>query len=224
MLHFPFLKTTSLSGATCLMVAICLSLSGIPLHGLGPAQSSNSNSPNAILSGIVTSQAEGEMEGVLVTAKGVGGSVAVTVVTDRRGRYAFPQDRLQPGPYRISIRAVGYDLENPGTLEIRAGSTQNVNLRLRSTRDLASQLSNVEWLLSVPGTEQQRNALGSCVGCHAISFAVKSTHDATAWRSTLHRMRNYSSPSFWLNPVANRTSVWESGRPLPHLSWRSIHQ
>ena len=201
MLHFPFLKTTSLSRASCLIVAVCFCLSGASLHGLGPVQSGSSTTPDVALSGVVTSQAEGEMEGVLVTARGVGGSVAVTVVTDRRGRYAFPQNRLQTGPYRISIRAVGYDLEDPGTVEVRAGSTQNMNLRLRATRDLASQLSNVEWLLSVPGTEQQRNALGSCVGCHAIAFAVKSTHAAAAWRSTLHRMRNYSSPSFWLNPI-----------------------
>ena len=201
MLHFPFLKTTFLAGASCLVVAVCFCLSGASLHGLGPAQSSNSNSPDSVLSGRVTSQAEGEMEGVLVTAKGEGSSVAVTVVTDNGGRYAFPRSRLQPGPYRISIRAVGYDLEDPGTVEIRAGSTQNMNLRLRDTRDLASQLSNVEWLLSVPGTEQQRNALGSCVGCHSIALAVKSTHDDAAWRSVLHRMRNYASPSFWLNPI-----------------------
>jgi hypothetical protein len=141
------------------------------------------------------------MEGVLVTVKKVGGSVAITVITDNGGRYVFPRSRLQPGPYRLRIRAVGYDLENPGTIEVRAGSTKHMNLKLRNTRDLASQLSNVEWLLSVPGTEQQRNGLGSCVGCHSIAFAVKSTHDATAWRSVLHRMRNYASPSFWLNPI-----------------------
>ena len=168
---------------------------------LAMRKSSNSDSAKAALSGVVTSQAEGEMEGVLVTAKRVGGPVAITVVTDNRGRYTFPRSRLRSGQYRISIRAVGYDLEDPGTIEVRAGDTKNVNLRLRNTRDLASQLSNVEWLLSVPGTEKQRNGLGGCVGCHPIAFAVKSTHDAAEWRSVLHRMRNYSSPSFWLNPI-----------------------
>ena len=51
--HFPFLKTTSLSGASCLMVAVCFCLSGVSLHGLGPAQYSNANSPDAVLSGRV---------------------------------------------------------------------------------------------------------------------------------------------------------------------------
>ncbi len=101
MLDFPFLKrkssppgiTTCFAGASCLVVAVCFCLSGASLHGLGPAQSSNSNSEDAALSGVVSSQAEGEMEGVLVTAKGVGGSVAVTVVTDKGDRYRVRSTR-----------------------------------------------------------------------------------------------------------------------------------
>ena len=176
-------------------------MAGVSADGFGLPQSGNSDSADKVLSGVVRSQAEGEMEGVLVTAKRVGGTIAVTVVTDSQGRYAFPPGRLQPGRYRIRIRAVGYDLEDPGLVEVQAENPTEVDLELRNTRDLASQLSNVEWLLSVPGTDQQRNALGSCVGCHSIGFALKSTHDSSDWVSTLNRMRSYASPSFWLNPV-----------------------
>jgi hypothetical protein len=123
-----------------LAVAAFFCVAGILLHGFGLAQSSNSNSAEAVLRGVVTSQNEGEMEGVLVTAKRVGGSVAVTVVTDSQGHYAFPRNRLRSGPYRMQIRAVGYDLEDPGTIEVRAGSTENLNLKLRNTRDLASEI------------------------------------------------------------------------------------
>src|SRR5690242_10926276 len=62
-----------------------------------------------VLTGIVRSDAEGPMEGVLVSAKKAGGNITVTVVSDKTGRYSFPASRLSPGDYRLSIRATGYE-------------------------------------------------------------------------------------------------------------------
>ena len=50
------------------------------------------------------------MEGVLVSAKREGSNKTITVVSDAKGRYAFPASRLEPGKYAVTIRAVGYDL------------------------------------------------------------------------------------------------------------------
>ena len=50
--------------------------------------------PSAALSGVVSSQAEGPMEGVVVTAKRAGSTIAVSVVTDKAGLYSFPANRL----------------------------------------------------------------------------------------------------------------------------------
>ena len=58
------------------------------------------------LSGQVTSAQEGAMEGVLVTAKKAGSTIAITVVTNKDGVYSFPASRLEPGQYDIKIRAV----------------------------------------------------------------------------------------------------------------------
>src|ERR1700722_9764730 len=66
--------------------------------------------PPIALTGRVSSEAEGAMEGVLVRAKGEGKTMSVTVVTDHTGRYSFPADRLTPGKFNIDVRAVGYDL------------------------------------------------------------------------------------------------------------------
>ena len=49
------------------------------------------------LTGTVSSDAEGNMEGVVVTAKRPGSIVQVSVTTDPQGRYAFPENRLEPG-------------------------------------------------------------------------------------------------------------------------------
>ena len=53
------------------------------------------------------------MEGVVVSAKKPGSIVKVSVTTDAQGRYRFPENRLEPGEYDITIRAVGYDIGAP---------------------------------------------------------------------------------------------------------------
>ena len=65
--------------------------------------------PSIALTGIVSSDAEGPMEGVIVKAKRVGGTITISVVTDEHGRYAFPADRLKPADYTLAIRARGYE-------------------------------------------------------------------------------------------------------------------
>ena len=77
----------------------------------------------ASLAGVVSSREEGRMEGVLVTAKREGSTIATTVVSDATGTYRFPVDRLVPGTYAIRIRATGYDLQGPATVEIGEGGT-----------------------------------------------------------------------------------------------------
>jgi len=47
----------------------------------------------------------------------------VSVTTDAQGRYAFPEDRLNPGAYQIAVRAVGYELAAPATGQVAAEQT-----------------------------------------------------------------------------------------------------
>ena len=64
----------------------------------------------AALTGKVSSQAEGPMEGVILGAKKVGSTITTWVVSNAQGRYTFPRERLQPGRYAITARAAGYEL------------------------------------------------------------------------------------------------------------------
>ena len=69
------------------------------------------------------------MEGVLVSARTDGATVTTTVVTDDKGHFSFPAGRLAPGRYTISIRATGYALSGPKTVEIAApGATADLAL------------------------------------------------------------------------------------------------
>ena len=85
------------------------------------------------LTGIVSSPAEGAMEGVIVSAKRAGGTMTVSVLSDAQGRYAFPASRLEPGTYAIRVRAAGYDLEGPSTVDVAAGRASQLDLKLRKT-------------------------------------------------------------------------------------------
>ena len=139
------------------------------------------------------------MEGVLVNAKK--GTVTITVVSDEQGRYSFPAGKLGPGQYSLSIRAIGYDLDNSKSVEVKAAQTTTHNITLRKTEDLPAQMSNAEWMLSAPGTDQQKGALMSCVGCHTLEQFMRSKHDAdTLINVTLPRMRSYVNQSIPQNP------------------------
>src|SRR2546423_15644266 len=92
----------------------------------------------AALTGVVSSQEEGNMEGVLVNAKKEGSTITVTVVTDEKGKYSFPADRLSPGKYMISIRAAGYALVGPKATDVAAGSAASAHLHLGKAPHLAA--------------------------------------------------------------------------------------
>ena len=89
---------------------------------------SSKGQPPVALTGIVSSDAEGVMEGVLVSAKR--GTITVTVVSDKQGRYSFPVSRLMPGEYRLSIRAIGYEAANPNlSATVAKGTTEVARFR-----------------------------------------------------------------------------------------------
>jgi len=153
----------------------------------------------AALTGVVSSEAEGKMEGVVVTARRARSIVQVSVTTDAEGRYSFPRERLQPGDYALSIRAVGYDIASPAKATVN-GKTASADIRLKKTDNLAHQLTNAEWMMSIPGTEDQKAGLLNCVGCHTLERVVRSTHDSDEWTQVISRMMGYGAVSQPIKP------------------------
>jgi streptogramin lyase len=153
------------------------------------------SSPTVALMGAVSSQEEARMEGVLVSAKREGATVTITVVSNAQGRYTFPGAKLEPGRYSIFVRAVGYELEGSQVAEVTGQKTTQLDLKLRKAKDLASQLSNGEWLLSMPGTEGQKQGFLGCVGCHTLERIARSRYNAEEFVQVLKRMRNYAQGS-----------------------------
>jgi streptogramin lyase len=150
----------------------------------------------AALSGRVSSSEEGAMEGVLVSAKKTGSTIAVTVVSDETGRYTFPATRLDAGQYALSIRAVGYDLSGPATVTISAQKPTTADLTLTKAADVSRQLTNTEWLNSMPGTAQQKASIYGCTHCHTLQLVTRSRHSEAKWLPVLERMAGYPPLAF----------------------------
>ena len=91
------------------------------------------------LSGQVSSAEEGMMEGVLVSAKKDGATVTTTVVSNDKGQFSFPAGKLEPGKYNITIRAAGYTLAGPKSVEVAAAGA-SADIKLNKARNVAPQL------------------------------------------------------------------------------------
>jgi virginiamycin B lyase len=154
----------------------------------------------AALSGDVSSAREGLMEGVVVSAKKDGSTITVSVVSDNKGHFSFPASRLEPGHYALGIRAVGYDLDGPTNVTLAAGQESKVDLKLKPTQNLADQLTNAEWLLSMPGTDEQKRFVLQCNDCHTFERIVESTHNADEFMQVFQRMSGYYPGSTPLHP------------------------
>jgi virginiamycin B lyase len=170
--------------AHCAVAAIALLLAGVRA---GPCCAQT-------LTGTVTSAAEGAMEGVLVSAQKTGSPVTITVVSDRQGRFRFPDGRLPAGQYQLRIRATGYDLIGPRTVDLGV-ATADVAITLGKTSNLPGQLTSTEWLMSMPGTAAQKRPLIECMSCHTLERIVRSTYSAEQFVPVLERMAQYANNS-----------------------------
>ena len=183
-----------------LVVGAAFALSFVPANSIPPAAAQGANSTAAALAGQVASTEEGPMEGVIVSAKKDGSTITVSVITNAQGRYSFPAARLEPGRYSLQIRAVGYDLEGPKSADVAAGAPTSADLKLRKTRNLSKQLTNAEWMMSVPGTDDDKLQLINCVSCHTLERVVKSSHDADEFVQVVARMNGYAQVSQPIKP------------------------
>ena len=169
-------------------------LLALPIAASHPATAQN-HGP-AALAGTVSSTEEGKMEGVVVNAKRPGSTIMVSVSTNAQGQYSFPQDRLAPGTYDITIRAVGYTLK-PTAATVQSGGPTQLDLGLAKAAPgvLALQMSNSEWMQSAPGTPGQKMAVLRCLDCHGLQRPFFSNKNASEMTYTLQRMTAHTALS-----------------------------
>ena len=140
------------------------------------------------------------MEGVVVSAKKDGSTISISVVTNAQGRFAFPAARLEPGHYTLKARAAGYELDGARAADVAAGQEAKAEIKLKKVKNLSAHLTNAEWLMSMPGTDEQKRFLLNCTGCHTLERIMKSTYDADGFLEVIQRMSLYYPGSTPLKP------------------------
>ena len=167
---------------------------------IAPARFHAQAQTSSALSGQVASAEEGPMEGVVVSAKKDGSTIGISVISNAAGRFAFPASRLEPGHYTLKARAAGYELDGAVAADVAAGRESKADVKLKKAKNLSAQLTNAEWLASMPGTDKQKQFLLNCTGCHTLERIMKSTHDADEFMEVIHRMSLYYPGSTPLKP------------------------
>ena len=105
-----------------------------------------------------------------------------------------------PDVTHCKARAAGYEIDGAKAAEIVAGREASADIKLRKVRNLSATLTNAEWLMSMPGTDEQKRFLLNCNGCHTLERIMKSTYDAVGFLEIFQRMSLYYPGSTPLKP------------------------
>jgi virginiamycin B lyase len=184
----------------------------------------------AAIAGRVTSPMGHPMEGVVVGATRAGSTITIDVVSNRAGEYDLPASRVGPGRYHLEIRAVGYALAGPSDVTVRRGSTTTANLSLRTVTDIDDQMTNSDWLISMPGDLQQKDLLLNCTTCHTIERIVTSHFTAQDFKGVMQVMAGFANQASDLEPQrklklpASIAAHWGGGKATLRKFMASINE
>jgi len=180
---------------TQVRILLTLVLTGLSLHTVALCAAAESPA----LAGSVQSGREGPMEGVVVIAQREGSQILTAVTTDSKGEFSFPRTHLQAGRYALRVRAAGYVLpgETASATVGTAPATVRLGLVSATTDQLADQLTHLEWLRSMPGTDAQKDLLVrrvvNCGFCHDMGRVMRTRYTAEQFAKVIGRMATYAA-------------------------------
>lgn len=161
------------------------------------APSVGAQGSQVLLTGAIKSAAGEKMEGVTVSARGVGKTFTTTVFTDAAGEYFFPH--MGAGKYKIWAQAVGYEAP---VMDIGLnGSVQRQDLTLKPMQDFTLQLRGDEMVASLPEATYQDKKMKevfrlSCGGCHNQNMALKDRFDENGWKTVITLMSRIATSGY----------------------------
>ena len=113
---------------------------------------------------------------------------------------AVPHQDVLEGTFQQSEFAADITAVATGKATVEPDRTTTADIKLKKTKNLAGQLTNAEWMMSIPGTEDQKAGTLNCVGCHTLERVVRSTHDSDEWTKVITRMQGYGAVSQPVKP------------------------
>lgn len=92
---------------------------------------------------------------------------------------------------------------DPVNASVTSQKKATADLLLRKTQNLSAQLTTAEWLMSAPGTHEQKNVLLGCVICHTVERIFRSHHTADEFAKVRQRMGTYYEGTLPERPQMN---------------------
>jgi mono/diheme cytochrome c family protein len=159
--------------------------------------------------GIVRSEAGDPLEGIMVQLIASENNIRTTVYSDELGSYEFP--RLPTGDYTLRIakplrwqpyRREDVQIDGANYLDEIVLQPVTADELLPPTTNIMSQLTGAEWLLNLPGTqEEKRTFVNNCNWCHSYQQIFRARYDESGWSKVVDRMSHYQGSTLaYRNP------------------------
>ena len=145
--------------------------------------------------GIVRSAAGEPLEGIMVQLISPKTAIRTTVFSNKEGHYEFP--RLESGRYTLRIARPRefrpymkeiVQIEDGTQLEDIALERVTTSDRLPPTPEIMAQLTDLEWNLNIPGTDEQKADYRETCRCHSFQEVFRNRNDERSWRLIAMRM------------------------------------
>jgi len=169
------------------------------------ATSAPAQQAGVLLSGSVKSDTGAKLDGVTVSAKGVGQTITTSIFTDEDGNYYFP--RMAEGKYLVWAQAEGFDAgKSEANLKGTAGRQDFTLNTIKDNLEIVKQMTGQEYVTSLPEDTPQHRKLkdvfyNTCTGCHEPNYILQNRFDEKGWEAILNLMaRVYNGGGEYAGP------------------------
>ena len=122
---------------------------------LSPATSFAAEEP--LLNGRVTASSGGALAGIPVRAHRENSNTTVSVYTNSRGEYSFPEwSDVAPGSYNVAIALPDFEHVNREAVMLSAGKTARLDFTLQSRQPSLSEATAADIVMALPGSDDQK--------------------------------------------------------------------
>src|SRR6185436_14181716 len=163
-----------------------------------------------LLSGAVASQSGQKLEGVTVSARLAGSTIATSVYTDTAGNYYFPL--LKPGKYNVWAQALGFETAK-SAVDLAASRRHNLVLKPmtdpeRRVRQLPGELMVAALPEGTPEDAQIKKIfMNNCTACHSTSYVLQFRFDEDGWNKIIDLMKMIANNGAYPGPTAKPNEI-----------------
>src|SRR5881392_3345006 len=173
---------------------------------------SAAHATDQVLTGAIVSSAGQEREGVTVSAKLEGSTIATSVYTDAAGNYYFPP--LPAGKYRVWAQALGFEMSK-SAVDLSAARRADFTLQeMTDPERRFRQLPGEMMVAALPeanadDARMKKIFMNNCTGCHSTSYALQFRFDEAGWSKIIDLMKVVPVTGIYPGPNAKSNQIME---------------